>query len=252
MQAKKSPDITPDIWREYIEKRDTRTRNYILMEYLHIVKCIAARIYMTYKNYNDQDDIVSCGTIALMNAIDRFNPDRGIKFETYASIRVRGAMLDFMRKQDWVSRSARKSIRDVNNAYDVLRDAGSPTMPSDSEVAEYLGIEVGELHEHLGNSYAASILSMEELISNNMTSQFRSEDPTPEEIVENSEFSEALERGIDQLSEKERIIISLYYYEGLKAKHIAGILNISESRISQLHSKALIKLKMYLNKFDWQ
>ena len=108
MAAKKSIGVSDDVWKSYRENKDIQTRNFILMEYLHIVKFIASRMYSTYKGLADQDDIISCGTLALLNSIDRFDYTRDIKFETFASIRVRGAMIDYLRKQDWVPRTIRK------------------------------------------------------------------------------------------------------------------------------------------------
>jgi len=246
--AKKKIGVSDEIWKSYRETGDVETRNFILIEYLYIVKVIAARMYPTYKSLAEHDDIMSCGTLALLNSIDRFDYTRDIKFETFASIRVRGAMIDYLRKQDWAPRTVRKSIRDVDAMYAELQNRLGRE-PSDEEVAEKLNMSVDDYYEALANSYSANILSLEELISDNSSFMMPASDETPEKEYEAKEMTAAMERAIGELSEKERTIISLYYYEGLKAKQIANILEVSESRISQLHSKALTKLKYSLQKY---
>ena len=247
--VKKPAGVSDDVWKSYAETKDIETRNYILMEYLYIVKIHAARMYSSYRNFADQDDIISCGSLALLNSIDRFDHTRDIKFETFASIRVRGAMIDYLRKQDWVPRTIRKNIKDIDGAYaDLRRDLGRE--PSDEEVAVKLGIEIDDYHETLSKSYSTNILSIEELISDNLnTSLIPADETTPETEYEIRELGEYMAQAIDSLNDKERTVISLYYYEGLKAKQIAGVLEISESRVSQIHSKALVKLKYIMQKY---
>ena len=248
--GKKSIGVSDDLWKSYAVSRDIETRNHILMEYLHIVKIHAARMYAAYRNFADQDDIISCGSLALLNSIDRFDPTRDIKFETYASIRVRGAMIDYLRKQDWVPRAVRKNIKDIDAAYAELQHKLGRD-PSDEEISEKLGItDIEDYYEKLSNSYPVAILSIEELIADNINnSLIPSSDTTPETEYENLELRHYMSQAIDGLNDKERTVISLYYYEGLKAKQIANILEISESRVSQIHSKALIKLKYVLQKY---
>ena len=248
MSAKKNIGVSEEIWKSYKENKDVETRNFILIEYLHIVKVIAARMYPAYKNLADHDDIMSCGTLALLNSIDRFDYTRDVKFETFASIRVRGAMIDYLRKQDWVPRTVRKSIKDIDAVYAELQN-GLGREPSDEEVAEKLNMSADEYYEALSNGYSANILSLEELIADNAANVVPVSDDTPEKEYENNELTGVMAKAIEDLSEKEKTIISLYYYEGLKAKQIANILEVSESRVSQLHSKALTKLKYNLQKY---
>ena len=247
--AKKHTGVSEDLWKSYAKTKDIETRNYILMEYLYIVQIHAARMYSAYRNYADKEDIISCGSLALLNSIDRFDHTRDIKFETFASIRVRGAMIDYMRKQDWVPRAVRKNIKDIDTAYaELQREFGRE--PSDAEVAEKLGVEIDDYYETLSKTYSVNILSIEELISDNLNnSMVPADDKTPESEYENRELEQQMAMAIDSLNDKERTVISLYYYEGLKAKQIAVILEISESRVSQIHSKALIKLKYILQKY---
>jgi len=218
------------------------------MEYLHIVRFIASRMYSVYKNLADQDDIISCGTLALMNSIERFDYTREIKFETFASIRVRGAMIDYLRKQDWVPRTVRKNLKDIDSAYAEMQNSLGRG-PTDEEIAEKLNLTTDDYYEALSNTYAANILSIEELIADNAANLIPAADSTPEENYENKELSDKMAQAIDLLSDKERTIISLFYYEGLRAKQIANILEVSESRVSQLHHKALTKLKFSLQNY---
>jgi len=248
LAVRKTIGVSDEVWKSYNENKDIQTRNFILTEYLNIVKVIAARMYSTYRSLADQDDIISCGTLALLNCIDRFDYTRDIKFETFASIRVRGAMIDYLRKQDWVPRTVRKNLKDIDAVYAELQNSLGRA-PSDEEIAEKLNMSADGYYEALSNSYSANILSLEELIADNAANMIPSSENTPEKDYENKEMLSITAQAIDSLNEKERIIISLYYYEGLKAKQIANVLEVSESRVSQLHSKALIKLKYSLQKY---
>lgn len=247
--VKKPAGVSDELWKSYAQTKDIETRNHILMEYLYIVKIHAARMYATYRGFADQDDIISCGSLALLNSIDRFDYTRDIKFETFASIRVRGAMIDYMRKQDWVPRTVRKNIKDIDAAYaDLQRELGRE--PSDEEISDRLGINIDDYYDTLSKSYSTNILSIEELLADNLNNSIiPASDKTPENEYELKELGQQMSQAIDSLNDKERTVISLYYYEGLKAKQIAGILEISESRVSQIHSKALTKLKYILRKY---
>ena len=248
MAVKKSLGVSDDVWKSYKENMDIQTRNFILMEYLHIVKLIASRMYSTYKGLADHDDIISCGTLALMNSIERFDYTRDIKFETFASIRVRGAMIDYLRKQDWVPRTIRKSLKDIDAVYAELQNSLG-RIPTDEEIAEKLNMSAEDYYETLSNVYSANILSIEELIADNAANLVPATENTPESDYEIKEMTDMMAQAIDALNDKEKLIVSLYYYEGLKAKQIAAVLEVSESRVSQIHSKALIKLKYGLREY---
>ena len=247
-KKQKSLGVSDEIWKSYKDNKDIQTRNYILMQYLYIVKFIASRMYSTYKNLADQDDIISCGSLALLNSIDRFDNTRDVKFETFASIRVRGAMIDYLRKQDWVPRTVRKSLKDIDIAYASLQNEYGRE-PTDEEIAVKLEVHLDDYYETLGKTYSTNILSIEELIADNLSNLIPPADATPEKQYEHKELSDIISSAIDFLSDKERTVVSLYYYEGLKAKQIASVLEISESRVSQIHSKALLKLKYSLQKY---
>lgn len=250
MNMKKPITVNNEIWKSYQKNKDVQTRNLIMIEYLYLVKILASRILSTCKQSSDYDDIISCGSIALLHAIEKYDYTRDIKFETFASIGIRGAMIDYLRKQDWVPRSLRKSMKDIDAAYAELQNTFGKA-PTDDEMAKKLEITVDEYHEILGKTYASNVLSLEELIADNTTSDSMivPSNSDVENQIETKELSEVLARAIEALSEKERIIISLYYYEGLKSKQVASVLEVSESRISQLHAKALMKLKFNIQKY---
>ena len=249
METKKPLTVNNEIWKSYKKNKDIPTRNLIMIEYLYLVKIIAARVSSTYKNLADYDDIISCGSVALLNAIEKYDYTRDVKFETFASVGIRGAMIDFLRKQDWAPRSLRKSMREIDAAYAELQNTLGKS-PTDAEMAQKLDMPVEEYHKILGKTYTSNILSLEELISDNSSdSMLSSSDSNTEHQIESKELSEVLISAVKSLSEKEQIIISLYYYEGLKSKQIASVLEVSESRVSQLHAKALMKLKYNIKKY---
>ena len=241
--------INNETWKSYQKNKDLQTRNIIMMEYLYLVKIIAARLSSAYKHLADYEDILSCGSIALINAIERYDYTRDIKFETFASIGIRGAMIDFLRKQDWVPRSLRKSMKEIDAAYAELQNTLGKS-PTDEQMAKKLEISVEEYHEILGKTYSSNVLSLEELLVDSNDNVLASSEKSEVEYkIESKELTEILSQAIEALSKKEKIIISLYYYEGLKSKQIASVLEVSESRVSQLHAKALMKLKYNMQKY---
>ena len=171
-------------------------------------------------------------------------PNRGVRFDSYASIRVRGSIIDYIRKQDWVPRGIRKQSIDIENAAASLQiDLGRS--PTDTELAKKVGITIGELNRIIGESQGFSVLSFEDFLYDNTASSIRDDSPidAPEQRLQDQELRKIIAKSIDSLNEKERTVISLYYFEELKLKEIAFVLGLTESRISQLHTKALMKLK---------
>jgi len=240
--------ITTEVWKSYEKNKDAKTRNFIFEQYYYLVEVIAANAYSAYKNLAEHDDMVNEGVIALLNSVDRFDYKREVLFETFASVRVRGAMIDYLRKQDRVPRTVRKSLKDIDAAYAALQNEHGRE-PTDEEIAAKLEINMDDYYETVGKTYSTNILSIEELITDNLANLIPASENTPEKHYEDQELVNVIAQAIDSLSDKERTVISLYYYEGLKAKQIAGVLEISESRVSQIHSKALIKLKYALQKY---
>jgi RNA polymerase sigma factor for flagellar operon FliA len=203
-----------------------------------------------YLGYNvEYDDLVGYGTFGLIDAIDKFDYSKGFKFETYASLRIRGAILDQIRKMDWIPRSIRQKQRKIDNAYQTLEIKYGRKI-SDNDVAVELDITLEELEDWQSQTNVTNIISLDEFLeqgSESKTEQyFATTFDQPERIVERKELKDILTKTLDTLTEKEKTVIVFYYYEDLTLKEISKILEVSESRISQLHTKALQKMKIKL------
>ena len=238
--------ISEQTWQRYAKTRDIGLRNEILMAYLPIVTYTLKKSQTFIRNKDDAEDMASQGVLELINCIDRYDVGRGVQFDSYASIRVRGALIDYIRKKDWVSRDIRKKIKQVNQTSDALQiELGR--FPEDAELAERLGITEAELAKIRSDEVNYNVMSFEETLYNTgMTLLDVTEDAetqSPEQNLMESDFRKQIARFIDELEEKERTVISLYYYEELKLKEIAFVLNLTVSRVSQIHSKALSKLR---------
>lgn len=241
-----------DLWELYYSTRDINIRNLIIEKYSYLVKIIALKLRGIYQQYGDVDDIVNEGIIALMDVIEKFDTSKNTKFETYASIRIRGSIIDYVRKQDWIPRKVKSDYKVVKEAEDALSNKLGRA-PKDSEVAEFLKMDIKEYNQIVNNAYGTSILSFEELLgeANVAEAEICSGYELPEQEIESKELYKTLVESINNLNEKEKLVISLYYKEELKLKDIAEILNISNSRVSQIHTAALQKLergiKDYIN-----
>jgi RNA polymerase sigma factor FliA len=243
-------EVNDEMWEKYKATHDPAIRNDILMAYMNIVKINAKRMNAVYRNHVDLEDIVNEGVFVLMDCIEKFKPNLGVKFDTFASIRVRGSIIDYIRKQDWVPRNLRKKAKNIEDTYYELQTQYG-RQASDSEVAEKLGIEVAELNKVVGESQGFSVLSYEELIQDNLPI-FGEEGlsvNTPEQKIQEDELKRVIAMSIDKLYDNERTVISLYYYDELKLKEIAEVLGLTESRISQIHSKAVTKLKNMIRSY---
>ena len=238
-----------ELWDKYMTDRSTELKNELLMHYVPLVKTTVLRMMPTYYAHNDYDDLISCGVIGLMSAIDRFDPRREIKFESFASKRIRGSILDHMRKQDWAPSSYRRKINKVGEAYREL-EASLSRFPTEQEVADHLSIPLHELQKILETTHTFNIMYFEDIVSetSSIDELSLSDDASPSDQIERQELITTMGRLIDELAEKERTVVSLYYYEELTLKEIAEVLGVSESRVSQIHSKILIKLKAKLQK----
>jgi RNA polymerase sigma factor for flagellar operon FliA len=232
------------LWRRYKQSGDPDLKNELLMKYLGLIKSIVRRIMPKYNRYNEFDDLVSCGVIGLMDAIDKFSLDLGVKFESYAVLRIRGEILDYMRSQDWAPPSMRKKISSIARCYEEIEN--TPGLEdSDEYVAEKLDMSVDQVQKILAQSHMFNLMNFEDSIaaSNAINSAPVSEDSLPENRLLDKELKTALVQFIDTLPEKERLVITLYYYEELLLRDIADIMGVTESRVSQIHSKVLIKMR---------
>ncbi len=239
-----------DIWNEYKKTNSKQLRDQLIIENIELVKIIAGRLYHSYSSYVDYDDLVSYGILGLIDAIDKFEPEKKIKFETYANFRIRGAIIDQLRSLDWVPRSTRQKYKKLEQAIQKLQGKYGLDI-KDELIAKELGMSLEEFSEFLSNVSILSVISLDEKISENTNFSISSNDndTSPEESYLKSETKKILMDTISKLPEREQTIIKLYYFSELTYKEIANILNISESRVSQIHTKCMLKLKNILEKF---
>lgn len=235
---------TDQLWEAYSKRRTNDLYNELVVRYVYLVKKIAFRMASPYDSASNYDDLVSCGVFGLMDAIKRYDINRQVKFEYYASMRIKGEIIDYIRKQDWPPSSLRRKVKMISNAYEEM-EAKLGRAPLDAEVAQALGLDETDLHKTMAQSHMFNVIHFEETLSEGFSwadiIQDRMEQPG--EKAEKEAVREVLGRLIEELPEKERLVITLYYYEELKLKEIAGVLGVSESRVSQIHSKVLMKLK---------
>lgn len=237
------------LWELYARNRAADIRETLIIEYSPLVKIIAGRLSM-YLGYNvEYEDLVSYGIFGLIDAIDKFDYEKGIKFETYASLRIRGSILDQIRKMDWVPRTLRQKQKRMDTALLKLeKELGRPA--TDQEMAAELGITMDEFYSWESQSKASGLVSLDEFLEQGTELKVESAEnvrfDTPEAVAEKRELKEILKAALEILTEKERNVILLYYYEELTLKEISSIMEVSESRISQLHTKALQKMKAKL------
>ena len=243
------PEELDELWKTFKSTGDIGSKNEILLNYGYLVKWIVRRMMPKYNNYNEYDDLVSCGMLGLIDAVEKFELKHEVKFETYAVSRIRGEILDYMRGQDWASPSLRKKISAITNAYEVF-ESRNPGRPADKEVADSLGMPVEQVQKILTQTHMFNLVNFEDALnSGNPDSEIASKDEnTPEKELLDKEKKELLTQAIDALPDKERLVITLYYYEGLLLKEIADILQVTESRVSQIHSKVLAKMKTKLER----
>lgn len=233
---------------EYAETKTPEVREKLILEYAPLVKVVAGRLSM-YLGYNvEYEDLVSYGIFGLIDAIDKFDCFKEVKFETYASLRIRGAILDQIRKMDWIPRTIRQKQKKIDT---VIKEIEQTTGHSatDEEIARSLGISEEEYTEWQSQMKITGIVSLNEYmeqgsdVSQDSGKHSCARFESPEERVEKTELTKVLGEALEMLTEKERKVITLYYYEELTLKEISNILEVSESRISQLHTKALQKMK---------
>ncbi|KAB3531358.1 FliA/WhiG family RNA polymerase sigma factor [Alkaliphilus serpentinus] len=234
------------LWQNYKNNNDVISKHSLIEAYIELVKIIAGRLYSNYGTNVEYDDLVSYGIFGLIDAIEKFEIDKNVKFETYAQIRIRGAIIDQLRNLDWIPRSIRQKAKTVEVAYRKLENQHGRNA-TDTEIADELLISVDEFHSLLQQINNLNIVSLEEnLLEGSIKNLSGSKENTPEEILCGQETKQILQTSIELLPEREKQVISLYYFEELTYKEIGAILGISESRVSQLHSKAISRLKSKL------
>ena len=229
------------LWERYYASKDIGIRNQIIEKYSYLVKIIALKMRGIYQQYGDVEDIVNEGIIALMDAIEKFDTSKNTKFETYASIRIKGSIIDYVRKQDWIPRKVKSDYKIIKESEELLSNKLGRA-PTDNEIAGHLNMDIKDYNKIISNAYGTSILSFEELIEETNITEYglRGRHKQPENEIESKELYKILVESVNKLNEKEKLIISLYYKEELKLKDIAQILEISNSRVSQIHTYSVI------------
>ncbi|MEW6050496.1 MAG: FliA/WhiG family RNA polymerase sigma factor [Candidatus Zixiibacteriota bacterium] len=243
-------DVTSRDWTRYQRLQTSEARQELIGKYLPLVRTVAARMAMGFPRSVELTDLVNTGVIGLIEAFGNFDPDRGVKFETYAVPRIRGAILDELRALDWVPRSTRAKSREIERAMVQLEnELGRP--PENAELAKHLKITENELHLAIDDVSSTGILSLDEVV-------YREDDnrqvPRVETVrdaaaasilgdIEKGELRSFLVVAMDRLTEQEKLVIALYYYEELTLKEIGEVMSISESRVSQIHTRAVMKLR---------
>lgn len=238
-----------NLWKSYRESQDIELRNKIVILYAGLVKSIARRAASVSGSYVDIDDLVSFGMIGLIKAVEKFDPDKGVTFETYATYRVRGEIIDYMRRNDWVPRGVRKRAQAIEKAAEEFKSETGHD-PTEEDLSIKLGIKKSDIAQVMSESERINLVSFEEVLQDASIKErnFISDD-TPELSLAKSELIRVLAEAIDELPERERLVITLYYYEELTLKEISSIMGVSESRVSQLHTRAVKKLKTALSKY---
>lgn len=228
-----------ELWQRYRHRPDQDLRNRLVLQYSPLVKYVAGRLRTRLPDHVDYNDLVSDGIIGLMGAIDRFDPGRGLTFQTFAVPRIRGAMVDALRALDWVPRSVRDRVRQVEEAQRVL-EARLGRIPEDPEIAEEIGISVPALRDLYAKASLTSLGSLDDLdLADDLSAAATHE-------IEDDETKAALLRVVHELPERDRVVIALYYFEGLTLAEIGQVLGVSESRVSQLHTRATMVLRTKL------
>ena len=230
---------------------DCESRDALILKYAPFVKYIADRIAFRIPGNVSRDELISAGVVGLIDVLDKFDAGMGIKFKTYAEYRIKGAMLDELRKMDWFPRSVRKNLNRVEAGLMAARSRFGRE-PEDIEVAEEIGVDLDSYYKMLDKTKVVGILSLDEVLPNGLRPKFTrqfSSGRSPFEELKAKELKKTVADVLSTLPEKEQLVISLYYYEELTLKEIAKILNLTESRISQIHSKVIIKLKVKFKNF---
>lgn len=239
----------------YKETDSLEIKQELVMRYIYLVKSIALQMRDIYMSFSQVDDIINEGVIAIMSAIDKFDLEKNVKFETYISKRIKGMIIDLARKQDWVPRSTRKNTRDIEEAVSTLYNKLG-YYPSVQEVTEYLNITQEKYQESMRKAALFNVLSLDMVLAEAQENKSGvrlpqgEESEQPENQLLRKETAEVLAQGISELKENEQLVVSLYYIDELNMRQIAEILQVSEPRISQIHTNAIKKLRKYMQKFN--
>ncbi|HHY14279.1 MAG TPA: FliA/WhiG family RNA polymerase sigma factor [Thermoanaerobacterales bacterium] len=234
--------VSKDKWHKYKITGDPNIKHEIIKTYAPLVKKVAGRVLINIHFNIEFDDLLGYGTFGLLDAIDKFNLNYGVKFETYAYTRIKGAIIDGIRKNSWVPRSTIEKIKSVEGAIEKLQEKLGRS-PTDTEIKKYLGLSTEEYNKIITEITGTNITSFEDMITKNIKLTNNDLNSNPEYMVMRSELKKVLGKAVENLNKNERMVITLYYYEGMSLKEIATILSISTSRVSQIHTKAILRLR---------
>lgn len=231
----------------YQQNGDIVLRNEIVLKNMGLVRSCAMAMRNMYIKFSEPDEVVNEGVIALMDAIETFDPSKGAKFETYATLKIKGAIIDYIRKQDWVPRSVRKFAKQLDKANSMLYNLNG-RVPTNEELAEHLGISEERLLKNMADCSGALVLSFEELLYEDNIDEPAMDNPTDGTLL-HDEMRRVIAEAIDELRDKERQVVVLYYYKNMKYADIAKVLGVTEGRVCQIHSKAVLMLKAKLSPY---
>jgi RNA polymerase sigma factor FliA len=246
-------DDTQSLWLQFRKTGDPALRDRLILTYAPLVKYVAGRLGSGLPAHVDEGDLVSYGLLGLIGAIERYDPDRDVKFETYAIARIKGSIIDELRALDWVPRSVRARARDIERAVAEL-ESKLGRAPNDDEIASKLGLTEDELEDSLTEISRSSIAALDELWTVSaggdqialIDTIEDTQGPEPQSALAQTELREAMADAIARLPEREKLVVTLYYYEELTLREIGEVLGVTESRVSQLHTKAILRLKARL------
>ena len=240
------------LWDSYRKKPTPEIREQIIIEYAPLVKVVAGRLSIYLGSNVEFDDLVSYGVFGLIDAIDKFDLDKDVKFETYASLRIRGSILDQIRKMDWIPRTVRQKQKKIDEAIKSVEMRTGKTA-TDEEIAEELGLSDGELLDWQSQLKVTNVISLNEFVEQGaepvMDAHRNSHFIQPEEMISQQELKKMLGEALETLTEKERKVVLMYYYEDMTLKEISAVLEVSESRVSQLHTKAIAKMRKRMGNY---
>jgi RNA polymerase sigma factor for flagellar operon FliA len=245
---------TQELLERYKRTGDQELKWPLVLRYEDLIKNVALQIRGVYSSFAQVDDIVDEGIITLLSAIDKYDIDKGVKFETYVAKRIRGMIVDLARKQDWLPRNVRQRAREIDRAVSSLTGSLG-RFPSDEEVAQYMGISIERYQKDAASASLSNVLSLDALMDADSFDGYRlevpddSKDGQPESALQEREMQVMLADGIRTLRKNEQIVLSLYYEKNLPMKDIAQVMDISKPRVSQIHARAVQKLRLYMKSY---
>ncbi|MGI8754888.1 MAG: FliA/WhiG family RNA polymerase sigma factor [Acidimicrobiales bacterium] len=243
-----SVDPVADLWVRYQERQSRDARDRLILHYSPVVKYVAGRVGVGLPQTVEQSDLVSYGIFGLIDAIEKFDPARGFKFETYAIARIKGAILDELRSMDWVPRSVRAKGRAVERAFSQL-ESSLHRSPTELELAGALDLSEGQLQTTLGQLSLTGVVALDEMLGDRsgegatLGDTIATSDEGPGALLERSELRTQLADAIERMPDREKVVLTLYYFENLTLAQIGEVLGVTESRVSQIHTKAVLQLR---------